>query len=183
MVYVFLADGFEDLEAIAPIDILKRAKFDVKTVGVSVKNVQSCMGTKLEADISIDEILFENLENLELIVLPGGSPGAENLGANTKVCDIIKHCVTHKILIGAICAAPVILGKLNFLENIEACCFPGCEKYLKNAKLSEDYVCNDNKIITARGPGVANEFAFELVAELKGKKDVQKIRKFMQFSG
>ena len=178
MIYVFLADGFEDMEAMVPYDILKRAKFEVKTVGVTGKSVRSGAGILMETDVAIEEI---QTKDLKAIVLPGGMPGTTNLNNCKKVHDIINFCTQNNILIGAICAAPMILGKMGLLKNKRVCAFPGTEEHLEGAVISQDYVCKDGNIITARGPGAAAEFSFALVEYLLGKMAVNIIKKSMQF--
>ncbi|MDR2074278.1 MAG: DJ-1/PfpI family protein [Oscillospiraceae bacterium] len=181
MIYVFLADGFEDLEAIAPIDILKRAKFNLKTVGIGGETITSTLGLVVKPDIEIESEEV-NTQNLEAIVLPGGMPGTKNLDKCEKLHEIIKFCIKNEILIGAICAAPMILGEMGMLQDRRAVCFPGCEPHMKGADILQDSICKDGKIITARGPGVAVEFAFSLVTCLKGKSATEIIKKSMQCS-
>ncbi|MDR1627484.1 MAG: DJ-1/PfpI family protein [Oscillospiraceae bacterium] len=181
MIYVFLANGFEELEAIAPIDILKRAKLDVKTVGVSEEEtVKSSFGLIVKTDIQIENI---STENLKAIILPGGLPGTTNLYNNAKIHEVINHCVKNNILIGAICAAPTILGKAGLLKGKKACCYPGCEEELKGAILSQgDPVCTDGNIVTSKGPGTAIEFGFALLEYLKGNRATEIAKNSMQYS-
>ncbi len=118
-------------------------------------------------------------ENLEAIILPGGMPGATNLDKNGKVHEIINLCINKKILICAICAAPMIIGKAGILNRKKACCYPGFEKYLDGAEIAQDSVCVDGNIITARGPGAAFDFAFAIVEKLKGYENVESLKKSM----
>ncbi|BED92424.1 MAG: DJ-1/PfpI family protein [Candidatus Paraimprobicoccus trichonymphae] len=177
MIYVFLADGFEDMEAIVPIDVLRRTGLEVQTVGVSGEYIKSCGKIELKTDISISNI---RTENIEAMILPGGMTGVTNLDSNYKVHEFVNYCVEKNILIGAICAAPTILGNLGALENKEACCFPGFERKLKGAILSNKPVCVFENIITAKGPGVALEFALELVKYLKGETFKNRIKSYIQ---
>jgi 4-methyl-5(b-hydroxyethyl)-thiazole monophosphate biosynthesis len=177
MIYIFLADGFEELEAVTPRDILKRAKFDVETVGVGGKMITSALGLTVKTDIEIKSVVRENLE---AIVLPGGMPGTLKLDASAEVREIVKHCAVNNILIGAICAAPMILGNMGLLKGKNATCFPGCEENLKGAILSRDPVCRDENIITSKGPGTALEFALALVSRLKNETASEVIRKSIQ---
>jgi 4-methyl-5(b-hydroxyethyl)-thiazole monophosphate biosynthesis len=179
MIYVFLADGFEDAEAIVPRDILKRAKFNIQTVGVENEFIVSALNLTVKTDIQIENA---TTQNLEAIVLPGGMPGTENLCKNQKVHEIIKYCVENEILIGAICAAPMILGELGYLKGKKVCCFPGIEKYLTGADVLNDKVCADGNFITAKGPGAAFEFAFALVEYLRSNAAAEKIKKSVQYS-
>ena len=177
MIYIFLADGFEEVEAITPRDILKRAAVPVQTVGLNQTNtVSSASGLKIQPDTQIESINFDNLEG---IILPGGMPGTTNLERNKKVIEIINYCNENNLLIGAICAAPSIIGKLGLLKNKTACCYPGFEKYLIGAKISENSISKDKNIITSKGPGTAFDFGFAVLEYLKGKEISQKIKNSM----
>jgi 4-methyl-5(b-hydroxyethyl)-thiazole monophosphate biosynthesis len=178
MIYLFLTNGFEDIEVVVTRDILKRADFDVKMVGMGDEFVTSTLDLVIKADIQIENT---ETENLKAVILPGGMPGTENLDKNQKVHEIISECIEKEILIGAICAAPMILGKSGFLEGKKACCFPGFEKYLKGAEISGDKVCSDGKIITAKGPGAAFEFAFEIIKTLRSESAVKKIQSAIHY--
>ena len=167
MIYILLANGFEEIEALTPRDILLRGGVDVKTVGVNSINVESANKLKISTDVSIDDLNFENLEG---IILPGGMPGTTNLEKNQKVLDLTHFCSKNKLLISAICAAPSILGKMNILENKDACCYPGFEKFLKNANVNEKSVNVCENIITSRGPGTVFDFSFSILEYLKGEK-------------
>lgn len=179
MVYVFLADGFEIIEALSPVDILTRAKADVKTVGVTGKLVTSSCGVQVAADITIDEFDFYDVE---AIVLPGGMPGTLNLEKNPQVQQAIDNAVNTNVIIGAICAAPSILGHKGLLDGREATCFPGYEDALQGATLSEKYVVTDGNFVTARGAGVSVDFGLELVKQLKGEEKSNEIRKTIQYN-
>lgn len=178
MIYVFMADGFEETEAIAPIDMLRRAECDVVTVGIKNDGVRSSHGVLMLCDITDMQVELD--ERLEMIVLPGGMPGTLNIEANSVVQAAIDYCVEHNIPIGAICAAPSILGKKGLLEGKEAICFPGYEKFLVGAKLSDKKVLTDGLITTAAGAGVAIEFGLELVRVLKGSERADKVRAAIQ---
>lgn len=164
---IFLAEGFEEIEAIAPIDILRRAGIEVVTVSVSDKNdVCGSHGILIKADALFKEIDFSTAD---LLCLPGGMPGTKNLDNHQELKDlIVRHANSGKNL-GAICAAPSILGKLGLLNGKEAICFPGFEDQLIGAKLSNKKVVRDGNIVTAKAAGVAVEFALKLVEILKGK--------------
>lgn len=178
MIYVFMADGFEETEAIAPIDMLRRAECDVVTVGIKNDGVRSSHGVPMLCDITDMQVELD--ERLEMIVLPGGMPGTLNIEANSVVQAAIDYCVELSIPIGAICAAPSILGKKGLLEGKEAICFPGYEKFLVGAKLSDKKVVTDGLITTAAGAGVAIEFGLELVRVLKGSERADKVRAAIQ---
>lgn len=177
MVYLFLADGFEIIEALAPVDMLRRAKLDVKTVGVTGKTVASSCGVEVVADISIDEFVYSNVD---AIILPGGSDGVANLEKDNRVQEIIDKAVEDNIYICAICAAPSILGNKGLLKNIESTAFPTFMKYLDGAVLSDKYVVIDGKYITARGAGVSVDFGLEIVKALTDEATAENIRKTIQ---
>ena len=173
MIYVFLADGFEEIEALCPLDILRRAGFDVMTVGVGNKyEIVGAHGISVKADIKDSD--FSD-KDPTLIMLPGGMPGTKNLEASKAVRSAIKDAIACDAFIAAICAAPSILGKMGLLDGKEAICFPGFEQYLTGAKLSEKKVVRDGRIITAAGMGVALEFGLCIVEALSGKEKADAI--------
>lgn len=177
MVYIFLADGFEIIEAMSPLDMLRRAKIETITVGVTGKSVTASCGVTVEADITIDEFAFENVD---AIVLPGGMPGTTNLEANSKVQAAIDSAVAQEKYVCAICAAPSVLGHKGLLSGKEATCYPGFEDALEGATLSDDYVAVDGRFITARGAGVSVDFGLEIVKQLLGEETSVQIRKQIQ---
>ena len=165
--FVFLADGFEELEAIAPIDILRRAEIDLITVSISAnKEVCGAHGIKIIADCLFNEVDFGNCD---LLFLPGGMPGTSNLDAHEELKKLIFAHAKQDKYIAAICAAPSILGKMGLLEGKEAICYPSFENQLLGATVSGDKIVKSGSILTAKGAGVAIEFALRLVAEMKGK--------------
>ena len=178
MVYVFLADGFEIIEALAPVDMLTRAKIDVKTVGVTGEMVTSSCGVQVKADMSIDDFDFYDVQ---AVVLPGGMPGTLNLENNPIVGRTIDNAVNTSTPICAICAAPSILGHKGLLKGKEATCFPGYEKYLYGADITGEKAVVDGKIITGKGAGAAADFGFAMLEILKGKETADKIKEIMQY--
>lgn len=178
MVYVFLAEGFEETEAIAPIDMLRRAGRDVVTVGIKHDDIRSSHGVPVLCDMTDMQVQLD--ERLEMIVLPGGMPGTLNLEENPVVQSAISYCAEKNIPIGAICAAPSILGKAGLLKGREAICFPGFEKYLEGAKISDKKVVTDGNITTAAGAGAAIEFGLRLTEILCGKEKAQSVRAAIQ---
>lgn len=176
MVYVFLADRFEITEAMAPIDMLKRAKIDVTTVGIGSKKIKSSCGVTVETDICDSDFEYKDLEG---IVLPGG-PGTKNLENSKVVQGAIRYAVMHQSVIAAICAAPYILGKLGLLTGKNAICFPGYEDYLRTSTLSFKNVVTDGRYITAKGAGVSVDFGLEIVKKIKGEKEAERIRNLIQ---
>ncbi|MGN0686508.1 MAG: DJ-1 family glyoxalase III [Oscillospiraceae bacterium] len=178
MIYVFMADGFEEIEALAPIDILRRAENDVVTVGIGSDTVCASHGVTMLCDITDMQVQLD--ERLEMIVLPGGMPGTLNLEKNAVVNAAIDYCVSHDIPVAAICAAPSVLGKKGLLRGKKATCFPGFEKFLEGAELSADSVITDGKITTAVGPGAAVDFGLKLVEILCGRHESERIAAGMQ---
>lgn len=177
MVYVFLADGFEIIEALSPVDMLRRAKIETKLVGVTGEIVTSSCGVAVKTDMLIDEFDFYDVE---AVVLPGGMPGTLNLENNQTVQNIIDNASNTNAFICAICAAPSILGHKGLLNEKEATCFPGFENALEGASLSEDFVVTDGKFITARGAGVSVDFGLEIVKQLRGEEHSNEIRSQIQ---
>ncbi len=180
MVYIFLADGFEEIEAIVPRDILKRGGVEVLTVGVTGDLVTSAYGLKIKTDVTIESV---DIDDIEGIVLPGGMPGTLNLKNNQKLLEIVKYSFEKRLLIGAICAAPSILGNMNILKNKSACCYPGFEKELIGANILNEGVAIDQNIITSRGPGTAIHFGFALLSYLKGKDTLGNVKNEMIYKG
>ena len=178
MVYVFLAEGFEETEALAPVDILRRAGCNVTTVAVgSGTKVEGSHNINVTADINESNI---TTDDMECVVLPGGMPGTLNLEKSPIVTQCVRYCYENNLPVCALCAAPSILGHMGFLKGKEAICFPGFENELDGAKLSEKHVCADGNIITAKGAGVAVDFGLEIVSKLKGQAASDKIRKALQ---
>jgi len=176
MIYVFLAEGFEEIEALAPVDVLRRGGIEVKTVGVTGKTVTGAHGIAVSADITVDQITLEGLDG---IVLPGGRPGTLNLEANERLCELVRQADRKQLLIGAICAAPSVLGHLGVLNGKRATCFPGFEKELAGATVCDGQVVCDGNIITAKGAGAALDFAFALLCFLTDKQTADDMSKAM----
>ncbi len=178
MVYVFLAEGFEEIEALTPVDILRRGGVEVLTVGVGSKAVTSSHKVTVTADITTDEI--KDFDGIEAVILPGGMPGTLNLEKNEAVINSVKHCYENNILIGAICAAPSILGHLGFLKGKKAISYPGFEKELTGAEIDSEYVSVSGNIVTAKGMGVSAEFALKLLEILKNKELSERVKASIQ---
>jgi 4-methyl-5(b-hydroxyethyl)-thiazole monophosphate biosynthesis len=179
-VYVFLADGFEDVEALIPVDVLRRGGVDVTTVSISdFPLVTSAHGVNIEADIMFEQGDFSDAD---LIFLPGGMPGASNLFAHKGVCKVVVDQFAAGKKVAAICAAPgVVLGQLGILEGKKATCYPGFEQMLDGATYTADLVTVDGNVTTAEGPAAAFPFAYELLAQLVDKKTSDQIAEGMRF--
>ncbi|MBQ8210880.1 MAG: DJ-1/PfpI family protein [Clostridia bacterium] len=177
MVYVFLADGFEEVEAVTPIDYLRRADIEVITVGVTGKTVTGAHNISVLCDISVDEI---DISKADGIILPGGMPGTLNLENSAEVQSSIDYCNKNGLLIAAICAAPSVLGHKNILQGKKAVCFPGFESELHGADVTSDFAVTDGNIITAKGAGSASEFAFEIIKYFRDEQTALQIKSVVQ---
>ena len=173
MIYVFLAEGFEEVEALATVDFLRRAGLEVMTVGVTNETVRGSHSIPVVCDTHISRI--EPDAALEAVVLPGGMPGTLNLEADEKVNEFIDYAYSNGKYVCAICAAPSILGKKGLLKGREAICFPGFEEYLCGATVSDKSVCADGKIITAKACGVALKFGKVIAEQFVGKEKADKL--------
>lgn len=177
MYYIFLAEGFEETEAIATLDVMLRGGLEVQTVGVTGESVTGSHKVTVKADITIDKINYDGLEG---IVLPGGMPGTLNLKASEKVIDCIEYCNKNGKIIGAICAAPSILGGFGLLQGKKATCFPGFEGELLGATYTGEHTEVDGNIITAKGAGCAISFGYEIVAKAVSKEVANSVLEEMQ---
>lgn len=167
MVYVMLADGFEEVEALAPVDVLRRAGVQVQTVGVTGQTVAGSHGVLVQADCTPAGV---QLDTAEMIVLPGGLQGTKNLYASEFVREAVQYCLGHDKYVAAICAAPsVILGGMGLLQGKAATCYPGMEQGMTGADAQDKPCCIDGKIITGRAMGASLTFGLKLCAALKGQ--------------
>jgi protein deglycase len=176
-IYVHLAEGFEEIEAITIIDVLRRAGLNVIMVSVS-ENIIVTGSHKIPVKA---DILFRDAdyEQSEMIILPGGMPGAKNLSEHKGLNSQILNFFKEGKLLGAICAAPMVFGNLGILKGKNVVCYPGFETYLTGAIIKYSPVIKDGKIITGRGPGVALHFALEIVRLLKDEETTVKLKKSM----
>lgn len=178
MVVVFLADGFEEIEALTPVDVLRRGGVEVKTVGIGSSEVCGSHGILVKCDMRDNEL---DKSKVDAVILPGGMPGTLNLKNSKTVTSLIKHIYDNGGLVAAICAAPSVLGSLGILNGRVATCYPGFEDELKGAEIKQNGVCIDGNVITAKGPGVSLDFSFAVLNFLKGDSTASKeIRESMQ---
>lgn len=175
-IFIPLADGFEELEAIAIIDLLRRAGITIDTIGVPTTTVTGSHGIKLSADRKLNEIKPEEYDG---IILPGGSRGVENLMKSSVIIEAIKKLNSRGKLIAAICAAPKILVKAGVLEKRRATIYPGLERELPYPR--EDRVVVDDNVITSQGPGTAVEFALKIVEILLGQSKAERLKREIVF--
>lgn len=176
MIYMFLQEGFEEIEAMAPVDVLRRAGAEVATVGEGSRTVISAHGVKIEADLAEADV---SAKDAEMVILPGG-PGTKNHEKSQVLRSTLAYCAENGKYIAAICAAPSVLGHMGLLTGHSAVCYPGYESELGASHIPHDPVCVSGKIITGRGPGVSIEFALKLAEILYGPEKSQEIRKSMQ---
>ena len=174
MVYLFLADGFEEIEALCVLDFLRRAGVSVTTVGVSGKIANGSHKIPVICDILENELDLNS--PFDMIILPGGMPGSTNLDNSLVVDKMIKRAVNEDKFICAICAAPFILGKRGLLKGKRAICYPGFEGQLTGAQIVNQGVVRDGKIITGRAMGSAHDFGLEIVEALCGKEMREKLK-------
>ncbi len=175
-VAILFASGFEEIEAITIVDVLRRAEIDVTTVGVGSTNVTGSHAIAITTDV---ELADARRRDWDMVVLPGGLPGATNLRDNPEVQSLLREQNEKGHRIGAICAAPIALGKAGILAGKRATSYPGFEKELTGARYCEDRVVRDGNVITSRGPGTAMEFALAIVADLRGGEVSDSLRKGM----
>jgi len=179
-VYVFLADGFEDVEALIPVDVLRRGGVEVVTVSTTdFPLVMSAHNVGIEADLQFEQCDFADAD---LLMLPGGMPGAANLAAHGGVCKAICDQVAAGRKVSAICAAPaVVLAPLGLLDGRRATCYPGFEKALSEARYTGELVTVDGNITTAEGPAAAFPYAYELLAQLVDRKTSDQVAEGMRY--
>lgn len=168
MVYVFLANGFEEMEALAPVDLMRRVDIPVTTVGIGNKVITGSHDIKVVADITDAEFVYDS--GVEMIILPGGMPGTLELEKAICVNSALEEADRDGKYIAAICAAPSILGHKGLLRGKKACCYPGFEEQLIHANATTDRVVVDGNIITSRAAGTVFEFAHKLIELLRDKE-------------
>ena len=178
-VYVFLADGFETVEALAPVDVMRRAGIEVVTVSIMESaNVVSAQNVTVVADSLYGDTDFSDATAL---VLPGGGLGTENLSGCEALRALLCQACEKGTLVAAICAAPMVLGRVGILQGRKATCYPGCEGDLFGAESTAAAVEKDNNVITACGPGASFDFGFAIVDYICGGAVVDTLRSQMQF--
>lgn len=174
-VYVFLADGFEEIEGLTVVDLLRRAGEDVTTVSImGRKEVEGSHNIKVQADEIFEKMDFEDGT---MLVLPGGMPGTKYLGIYKPLTELLVEWNAKDRIIGAICAAPSVLGDLGLLHGREAVCYPGFEERLTGATIGDGAVAVSGNITTSRGLGTAIDFALSLICQLQGEEKAEEIKK------
>lgn len=176
---VLLATGFEEIEAITVIDVLRRAELEVTILGVGGETISGAHGLQVETDQSLEDGLSLQWD---AVVLPGGLPGATNLRDNPQVIELVRSTHSAGGKLAAICAAPIVLGSAGVLQGRRATCYPGFEDGLEGAECSEERVVVDGNLTTSRGPGTSLDFALSLVAQLKDQESADTLREGMLVS-
>lgn len=173
---ILLAKGFEEVEAVAVIDVLRRAEIDVTIAGLNDGYVESVRGVKIISDTTIDTI---NADDYDIVILPGGIPGSDNLNSDQRVKRLLVEFSQKGKLAGAICAAPYVLANAGLLEGKTVTSYPTYRDKLGNVRYSEEKVAVDGNILTSRGPATALCFGFAIVEKLVGKQKAEDIKKAM----
>lgn len=177
MVILFLADGFEEIEALTPLDLLRRAGVETVTVGLGGREIRGAHGITVLADTDDGHM---PKGPIDMIILPGGMPGASHLDASAVVADTLTRAAQQNAYLAAICAAPMVLGHKGYLKGRRATCFPGFEEELLGAAVTPEGVVCDGHVITARGMGVALDFGLTLVEAMRGKEVAASLRAAVQ---
>ncbi len=179
-IYVLLAKGFEEIEALTPVDVLRRAGFEVNLVSISDELIViGAHNIAVKADILIDDV---TIESADMLILPGGMPGTTNLFENEKVKTLVNTINDSNKCLAAICAAPMILGEMGLLKGKKATCYPGFEKHLHDATVVSDDFVSDGNIITGRGVGAAMAFSLELLKHLSDEATAKKMAKDLVYN-
>ncbi len=175
--FIHFAEGFEEIEGLTIVDVLRRAEIPTFMVSVTgKKEVTGAHGIKIVTDLIFEEV---NYNEAAIVILPGGLPGAKNLQDHEGLCNIIKEKAEAKEPLAAICAAPMVFGGLGILDGKDAVCYPGFEDQLKGADIKDTLAVKSENIITGKGPGASLNFALEIVVMLKGEEKAQAIAQGM----
>lgn len=181
MVYVFFAEGFEEIEALTVVDVLRRADIQTQMIGISERAVTGSHGITVQMDGLIQDIV--SLDEVLMLVLPGGMPGARHLAESEALRKLLLSANASNISLAAICAAPTVLARHGIIGNRAYTCYPGFEAQIAEGQHREDLVVHDGTLITGKGAGAALPFAFKLVALIKGKTISEALEKSMIYNG
>lgn len=179
-IYQFIADGSEEIESLAVVDILRRGGVDIKTVSINdTCEVTLSHGVKVLADLTFAEA---DLSDADMLLLPGGLPGATNLQAHAGVCKALTEQAAKGGKIGAICAAPMVFGSLGLLKGRKATCYPGFEKYLDGAEYTHELFTVDGNIITGEGPAATLPYAYKILSMFVGEEKTKELQDGMMYT-
>ena len=178
MVYIILGTGFEEIEAVAPCDILRRGGVDVKFAGIGGLEIIGGNGITVKADCTVEEM---DLEIMDLIMLPGGMGGVRSILGSEAALQAVRYAYEHGKFVTAICAAPTILAKLGITDGKKATVYPGMEEQMGSACMQDANAVRDGRILTGRAPGAAYDFAYLLLAALQGEAVADKVRSGMVY--
>lgn len=180
-VYEFLADGFEDIEALAPVDILRRGGVEVITVSIMDNEfVESAHGVTVKADTTFEAA--GDFADADMLLLPGGMPGATNLRDHKQLAEVLLRQHEQGKRIGAICAAPMVLGGLGILKGKQATCYPGFEKFLTGAEYTAELVTEDGNITTGEGPAASFPYGYKILSYFREEEAVESIETGMRYT-
>lgn len=176
---MFFAEGFEEVEALMTVDLLRRGGVEVQLASIT-KEMTVCgsHGIRVGMDTTLDEL---ETDQMDAVLIPGGMPGTRNLEANEEVCQILKEADQAGKIVGAICAAPSVLGKCGILDGKRATCYPGFEEQLGGACFVDEMVVADGNVVTSRGLGTSMEFGFWLLELLVSREKAEEVRKSVVF--
>ena len=174
MIYLFLGTGFEETEAIAPLDLLRRANVDVKTVGLNGQVITGSHSIAVTADMTIEDLDFATMDG---VILPGGLGGVASIRGCAKAMEALAYAKEKGLLTAAICAGPTILADLGITDGKTAVCYPGCEEKMGDANMITAAAVTDGTVVTGSSAGCAIPFGLELIAYLKGRDEAQRIAK------
>ncbi len=180
MVYVFLAEGFEEIEALAVVDVLRRGGVEVRLVGVDGELISGAHGIGVKAELPVAAV---PADGADCYVLPGGLPGVDNLEDSQALCQTLRQAAEKGALLCAICAAPRALGKLGLLDGVDYTCYPGFQAQVRGGRYIGGTVVSGIDRITGEGPGAAIPFALEILARLQGRDVAAQVQKDMCFGG
>lgn len=178
MVYIILGNGFEEVEAVAPCDILRRGGVQVQYAGIGGTLIRGGNGITVQADCTVEEL---DLDAMEMIVLPGGMGGVHSILGSEAAMNVVKAAYEGEKLVAAICAAPTILAKLHITDGKHATVYPGMESDMGSAIMEDANAVQDGKVLTGRAPGAALDFGYLLLETLKGKDVAEKVRSGMVY--
>ena len=179
MVYIVLGKGFEEMEAVVPCDLLRRAGVDTQFVGIGSTLIRGSRGISVQADCTHEEALWDRAE---MIVLPGGLGGVESILACPTVLEAVKACYHRGDYVAAICAAPTVLASLGITDGRHACCYPGMEDEMGSALMEATGCVTDGKILTGRAAGSAFDFGLALITALRGEEVAKQIAQEVVYS-